>query len=189
MTACTRILLVVLLFGAPLTVVAQQPLPATVEPGARLRVTVAPEQARLAGRFVRLRGDSLELQLGTALVPDTQVVALQRVTRIEVSLGRRHPVVKSAVTGGAIGLVAGVIFGALVPEDRTLGNGGFYYWTRGATVALWGSIGAGSGILAGLAVGLLSPERWAPAGVPSARPGAAGAATVPRPGWQIPLGW
>ena len=188
MATRAQVLLGVLLCGAPLSVLAQESLSSTVEPGARLRLTLAPSHAQLVGRFVRLRGDSIELQIGTALVPDTQLVAAQRVTRIEVSVGRRHPVGKSAVLGGVIGLLAGGLFGALVPSNPTLGDGGFYYWTRGGTVALWGSIGAGSGIVAGLAAGLLSPERWAPAGIPAARSGAAGVTTGSLLGWRIPLG-
>jgi hypothetical protein len=137
MAARAQVLLVVLLVGSPLPALAQQSLSSTVEPGARLRLTLAPGHARLVGRLVRLRGDSIELQVGTALVPDTQLIAAQRVTRIEVSVGRHHPVGKSAVLGGAIGLLAGGLLGALVPSNPTLGNGGFYYWTRGGTVALW----------------------------------------------------
>jgi len=176
--------LAALLLAAQGPALAQQSLSGTIEPGARLRVTRALGQSRLVGRYVRLRGDSLELVVGSALVPDTQAISMERVTRIEVSQGRRYPVFKTALVGGLLGLLAGGLFGALAPEDPTLGHGGFYYWTSYGTVALWGSIGAGSGVLAGLAVSVLGPERWAPAGIPAARRGAQAASLL---GWRIPL--
>jgi hypothetical protein len=173
-----------LLALGPGPVLAQQSR--TVEPGARLRLTLAPGQALLVGTYVRRVGDSLEMRFRAAHGAATQIVAIERITRIEVAQGRRHHLGKSALVGGAMGGAAGALFGLLVP-DTPIDAGGFYYWTRGGTVALWSSIGAGSGLLAGVAVSLLGPERWAPGTIAGARPIVTAAATSIRLGWRIPL--
>jgi len=115
----------------------------------------------------------------------TQLVSLERITKIEVARGRRRSVGETASLGGFAGCAVGAVIGLLVPE-KSIDAGGFYFWTRGATVALWSAVGAGSGVLVGLAVSL--PERWAPGAIARASPGGIAAATRLRLEWRVPLG-
>ena len=156
------------ILSCPWLAAAQQPT--RVEPGARIRVTLDPAETRLVGTYVRRLGDSLEMQFQGTGSMTTRIVALERITRLEVAYPYPHPAARSALLGGAIGGAAGVLAG-LTGE------------MSGESVGLYGAFGAGTGALVGF-VGHGPVVGGVVGGVAGAGFGAAAPASC-----CVPAGW
>jgi hypothetical protein len=135
---------------------------ATIKPGDRVRLKVV-GMPSLAGKYERFTGDSVAIRLGRNYNFITMTVPIDQIIRIEVPQKSRFTPFEKILIGTLIGASAGALFGLIVPDSPTLDHGGFYYWTRGGTVMLWGAIGAGGGLIVGIGVAAASSERWIPA--------------------------
>ena len=134
----------------------------TVKPGDRVRLNIV-GMPSLVGKYDRFTGDSVAIRLGRDYKFITMIVPKDQIIKIDVSQKYRFTPFEKILIGTLIGATAGALFGLIVPDSPTLDNGGFYYWTRGGTVMLWGAIGAGSGLIVGIGVAAVSHERWIPA--------------------------
>lgn len=142
------------------TTITQQP--AIIKPGDRIRLTIA-ETPSLVGKYERFMWDSVAIRLGRNHNFITMTVPMNKVISIEVPKKYRFTPFKKILLGTLIGASAGVLFGLVVPESPTLDNGGFYFWTRGGTMMLWGTIGAGGGLIGGVGVVVANSQQWTPA--------------------------
>ncbi len=137
------------------------PLPAQVATGDRVRLTLDGQGPRRTGRVVRVRGDSLWLELPAArgTRPDTTfAIPLTGIVRMERSTGRRRHVARNAGIGALVGVGAGAVGAATVTEDDL----GWFVSSRSEF---------------GLAVGLV-------VGVPATAIGAL-TGIVPTEGWDV----
>lgn len=179
---------------APVIVaVAQEPV--TVQPGSRIRLTVAGSSEPVVGTFLRREGDSLEVRPEKA---GTRTIALEQLQRLEVSAGKRHPIGTSLLIGTGIGAGVGAVTGfAIGPCDKStedvIGTAiecGMLLQgdTRGETAAVWAVLGAMSGAVTGLVVGAAGHEKWVSGSLPGWRPIVAASARGMRLGFSIALG-
>lgn len=131
------------------TTAQQPPIPL----GTRVRITTP--AARTAGRLVRLRTDTVAIDRDGS----TLVVPAVRITRFDVSRGRRSRTGRGALLGALIGTAAGIAAGAILCSgDRCESSGGDF---AGVGILALG----GGGLLAGLGIGavagaLVTNERW-----------------------------
>jgi len=130
---------------------------ATLDPGARVRVTSThAEGAKLIGTVLSDDRDSLRLSLAEWADP----VALPRtsITKLEISQGQHSNVVRGAWIGGAIGAAIGVAVGLLLGSDLPGTPSGYSAGTKAAIGGVFlGVIGLGIG--AGIGARTHS-ERW-----------------------------
>lgn len=147
------------ILSCPWLATAQQP--ATVEPGAKIRVTLDPAETRVVGTYVRRLGDSLEMEFQGTGSMKTRIVALDRITRLEVAYPYPQPAGRSALLGGAIGGAAGVLAG--LTDEMSGESVGFYSAFGAGTGALVGFVGHGPvvggavGAVAGAGFGAAAP--------------------------------
>jgi hypothetical protein len=116
---------------------------------------------------------------------------VQSLKRIEVSLGRRHPVGKSLILGTGIGAGAGVLLGLVSPLCEPSGelfDCLLSPTTRSQAVEFYAVTMGLGGLLTGVIVGAIGHEAWAPASMSDWRPTlTTGRATI-RLGVAIPFG-
>lgn len=134
-----------------------------VKPGDRIRASVAREKT-LIGKYDYNKGDSIVIRLDNFHNFETRIVPVDQIIKVEVLKKTHSAPGKKIILCTLIGASAGALFGLLVPQSPTLDHGGFYFWTRSGTAALWSVVGAGSGLIVGIGVAIASPsERWVPA--------------------------
>jgi hypothetical protein len=90
---------------------AQQSAPVAIGERVRLTTSGADGRSRHVGRVVGVGDDSVTLQLRDA--SETRALALSRVTRVEVSAGRRTHVRRGMLYGTVAGAGAGALVGAI----------------------------------------------------------------------------
>jgi hypothetical protein len=137
-----RKLLVLVAMAATTSALAGQELPT----GRRVRLTLA-DSSTYAGRLDSAYGARVWLATGNA-VP--RAVELGKVSRIEVSRGKKPKWLLGAALGASAGFLTGLVLEPknLDPEDEG--------WKT-----LYRAIGAGAGLLIGTGLSLvLAPERW-----------------------------
>ena len=138
---------------------SQEP-PAFV-PGSRIRIAElgAGRSGLRSGTVVTAGADTVVLRLDRG--GDSVPFALARISRIEVSRGRKGHIAAGIGLGLLGGAGTGALLGALAAPKTSKGNG--------IHVALGAGIGAGAGMLVGAGIGafLWRTERWT--AVPSNR--------------------
>ena len=142
-----------------------QALPAQVEAGSRVRVTVAPPSpGRRIGRLVSLDSDSLRYSRWNT----TSVTALPlaSVARLEQSTERHSNTGRGAMIGGLIGGGFGLFLGIAASTD----NSGWLDVGVGEIAAITAIVGAGGAGVGALIGSLSKRDRWEP--VPLTPPGA-----------------
>ena len=139
------------------TIAAQTP--GQLQVGARVRL-VSLDGKRTTGRLGSLTTDSI------ALLPSGNAVALQRLSQLQVSGGKRRG--RSALIGGAIGLAVGAVGGAIAGaaiyrnEQKECDNVVCILVVNPHIGAAAGAYGGGAlGLVSGAIVGaLVGRERW-----------------------------
>ncbi|NIM51536.1 MAG: hypothetical protein GTN62_12050 [Gemmatimonadales bacterium] len=145
-----RICLPAVLLVLPFATTAARAQAPTLEPGARVRVTVPHlGLTRHAATFETLRGDTL------VVVADSVIYCtLASVTRLDAHQGRRGHPAQGALIGLAVGAVAGGVTGAV-------GCGTSWWCTTQKGVSLGAVIGGLTGALLGTGIGaLIKTDRW-----------------------------
>ena len=160
----------------PLGAVSSQAAPPAR--GDRVRITTVPnaldkrasarhssEAYFPAARVLRVGSDSLYLLVAPA---DTLAVALDGVTRLEVSAGRRSYAKRGAGIGALVGVASGVVAGYASGDDR-----GWCCFSAGEKAFAYG-VGLGlSGLIIGSVIGAFTvSDRWTsiPLGAVAATP-------------------
>jgi hypothetical protein len=151
--------------------VAQEPVPVAV--GTRVRLTFASSNQRVRGTVLSLDGDSIGVQAASPGTGTASRFALQGVKRMEVSVGRHHPVGKSILLGTGIGAATGVLIGLVVPLCEP--SGGWFDCfleptTRSEAVETGAVLSGFGGLVIGAIVGAIGHEKWAPGTLPGWRP-------------------
>ena len=179
-----------LAFVAAAVLAAALPAPSAAQevlaPGTRVRVTVPDQKHPLVGAFVSRTADSLMLEIparswnGVGRRP-VELVSLPvpRITRLEVSRGRRSHPGRGAGIGALVGAAAGLALGLAASAD----NSGWFEIGPGEVASatlVMGGIGAGVGAIVG---GLSHSERWEATTLPNLPP----APEVPTTAGTIPL--
>jgi hypothetical protein len=154
-------LLLAMLQG-PAPVPAAQPPLAQADSGSRIRITVSePSKFRRVGRLVSWDADSLRFT--SADTSGQEAVAIESLSRLERSLGRRSNAGRGAMIGALVGSGAGLILGIAASADE-----GSWFEVGPEEIALvtafMGATGAGLGALAGAAT---KRERWEPVTLPA----------------------
>ena len=131
------------------TLVSAQAAP-RIEPGTRIRVTVANPYRREVGLYRAITDTTL--QLGAGATPVT--IPLARIERIEQSAGRRRSL-PGGIAGFVVGAAAGGAVGCLANSD----DYGAFCGGQSDTKVI---VGAALGGIAGAALGavLFGGERW-----------------------------
>ena len=138
----------------------------TVISGTRIRLALKPGGEKLVGNYVGRSQDFVIVRLDRG---DTvsQVIALDRLDRIEIDQGRSHPIGARALVGAGIGAVAGGVLGLLVkPPCQGDVEWCFAPATTGQMVASGVVVGAVVGSMAGVVVGAIGHQRWLPVELP-----------------------
>jgi len=142
--------------AGPVPVRAQAVTRRALQVGSRVRVTSSDQGLKRAvGAVERLTPDSVAIRFGGGTLHD---VALDGDATLELSVGRRHPVLKR--TG--VGLLAGAGIGALLgfaSGDDTCPSGGWCILQYSAgEKAMMGAVAFGAfGGVAGLLLGAIAP--------------------------------
>lgn len=149
---------------------SQDPRPVAV--GSRIKVRLVSPRSTVQGTVTALEADSIALRVACEKAAPSVRLALENVRRIEVSVGRRHPVGKSILLGIGIGGVGGALIGAVAPlcEPKAFLDCLFEPTTRGESVAMNALIMGTGGLVVGAVVGLVGHEAWAPGRVAGWRP-------------------
>jgi hypothetical protein len=141
----------------PQVLLGQTSASARLNPGARVRVTLAQEKPRTAV-IVGQRADTLLVRWLD--VADTAAVPLARMSGLEVSTGHHRSVLKSAGMGALIGATAGALVG-IVTFSPCEGWGCLTQPGDRSESALWGGVGGATvGLLTGSLLGLRTHENW-----------------------------
>jgi hypothetical protein len=132
--------------------------------GTRVRLAVAGRDAEY-GRLVALTPDSVRIADSTGA---ERSYARGELSRLDLSIGRRHRVGRAIVRGALVGTGIGLVLGAIASGE----NSGYGSPCEGAgCVALGGAGGAMWGVMIGALVGGLSgSEAWQPLGGTPVRP-------------------
>ena len=135
--------------------------------GTRVRLAWREQGRTLEGEFRALRGDTLVVY---DPVLARQVVApVGQLRSLEVLRSRRTASTSGSRVGALIGAVAGAAVGAASYQP-----GGFVDYGQGASIFGGAAVGAGAGLLVGLAVGsTMVTERWDPVPLSSVHVGVA----------------
>jgi len=141
----SSILTVAALTFVPLGAAAAQ----AVQPksGDRIRITATPYSLKnRIARVLNVRSDTLLLQVGWT---DTLAVALDRVTRLEVSTASRRFARRGAVIGSLIGVATGAISGYASGDDDNPTGWNFFARTASEKARLGGTILGVTGLVIG----------------------------------------
>ena len=153
--------LLVLALAHPAALVGQAaPKASTLAPGARVRITNAESERRIATVVAR-QGDTLLVRWPEFTTP--VAVPLADISRLEVSTGRHRRVLKGLLLGTAAGGVTGLLIGAVSyePCETTEFLGCFLEpESRAASAAFGGAVGGALGLVVGSLAGLARHERW-----------------------------
>jgi hypothetical protein len=150
--------------------------------GARVRVTApSHDLERETTTIMDVRGDSIVIGDRHA----SRAIALTDVTALEVSTGKRRHVLRDAGLGSGIGIVAGLVVGAVTyKECVSTGFGGCWMAPESRTESAgYGAVLFGAaGLVTGAIVGLFDrTDQWASAALPvqaAIRPTGAGGINV-----------
>ncbi len=142
--------------------------PSSIVPGSRIRITQleAGKSRRRSGTVVTAAADTVVLR------PDglgaTATVSLARISRLEVSRGRKRHIAVGVGVGFLAGVGTGALVGALACKDHGCLDGSD---EMGAlVVALGAGIGGVVGMLVGGGIGAHRTDMWE---------------TVPSSGWHV----
>jgi hypothetical protein len=132
--------------------------------GARVRLAIAGGDAEY-GRLVALTPDSVRIADSAGV---ERSYARGELTRLELSLGRRHRVGRAIGRGALVGTGLGLLFGLIASGE----NSGYGSPCDGAScIPLGAAGGAMWGVMIGAIVGGLSgSEAWQPLGGAALRP-------------------
>jgi hypothetical protein len=137
-----------------------QAAPATLVPGARVRVHQGSES--LTGSLVSL--DSAALVIATDK-PETVTAPRASITAVEVSTGTKSRAGKGALIGLGVGAAAGIIVGLAASSSD---NGDFLDYGAGTWAAGVGLAGAAIGTGLGALIGSgQHSDKWQPAVLPT----------------------
>jgi len=152
-----------------------------VAPGARVRVSVAGQRDKLAGRLREQSTDSLVIADSETGV--LRAVGVDQVTKLEIWGG--HSVAKAWVVGTGVGALAGILVGATV--DPPCAGGGWCIGPQdqGDMVVAGVVGGAVVGGVIGLVVGAIRGHEWVPLDLAVIR--SQGTGTGARLSWRIAL--
>ncbi len=152
---------------APAVSTAQAParptLVATPAVGSLVRVTLPPDSTgksqRVEGTLLASSLDSLHVAWRTG---DASTLSIADVPRLEVSLGRHRPVLRSIGMGTVIGAGSLALLTAMSHDDSCPSSGcGWFYVSRGEAATFAGILGAVGGAVVGGIVGAVrTTERW-----------------------------
>ena len=158
---------ILLAAGPSLTVGAQSPSRAGIGPGMRVRVTTpgVAGRDRYAGRVLGVGADSLTLHRDGAPAPSA--IPFARITKLEVSRGRRPNGWRGAGLGMIGGAAAGAVTG-LITHKAGRGRCSFlggcspdYREEKGIRPGGGAVLGATVGLIAGTIAGrIIRTERW-----------------------------
>ena len=156
MSRLTAALLFVFL-ARPDALVGQSVAPAaSLQPGARVRITQVGESPRVA---ILVAKNSEELIVQGPKFETDEAVPLAQITRLEVSTGRHRNLLKGMGLGLGIGGTAGLLLGAVGYQECTgmciLGPS-----DRGESAAFGGILLGTLGLVVGTLVGLPSHDTW-----------------------------
>jgi hypothetical protein len=153
--------LLVLALAHPATLVSQEaPTAATLASGARVRITNAGSEPRIATVVAR-QGDTLLVRWPE--FASAVAVPLAEISRLEVSTGRHRRVLKGMALGTAAGGVTGALLGAASyePCESTEFMGCFLSpESRMQSAAFGGVVGGALGLVVGSLAGLARHENW-----------------------------
>ena len=132
-----------------------QPL-LNVDPGSRVRLKIDKNSSWLVGVYQGRRADSLHIVLSGESQP--KLFKLAHISEAEVSRGQFRHVRKGALTGAAIGAGVGFLGVLISSSDNYFETAGEYL----RIVAIFTGVGAATGALSGVVVGIVSGESWTP---------------------------
>jgi hypothetical protein len=144
----------------PTALAAQAAPAAALAPGARVRITTAGSEPRIATVVAR-QGDTLRVRW-PELASDV-AVPLSGISRLEVSTGRHRRVLKGLFLGTAIGGATGALVGAATyePCESTEFLGCFLEpENRMQSATFGGAVGGVLGLVVGSLAGLVRHESW-----------------------------
>lgn len=155
--------LLLLPIACAVAVAQEDPVP----PGSRIRVT-SPMlgDARRIGTVVTFHTDTLVFQ--PAGSRDSVAIPASALTRLEVSAGRRRPILKGMGIGFLVGAATGVILGFASGDSEN----GWWDWTAEQKAGIGGAVLGSVGAVAGGVIGATRvTERWARISLGSAETG------------------
>lgn len=133
--------------------------PATIEPGARVRVT-APDLGlqRSVGTCLAVSNDSIRLQGGAGILD----IPLASMTALDVSRGRKSNALRGLLIGSIVGAPIGAVLGGVGSHRETpTSEAPWCYEGTAACVASHALVVGAVGGLVGLGIGALSKtDRW-----------------------------
>ena len=135
--------------------------PPAIGPGSRIRIIAELEAGRSgirSGTVVTLGADTVVLRLDRG--GDSVPFALARISRIELSRGRKGHIAAGVGLGFLAGAGTGALIGALAAPKGTEEGSAIH-------AALGAGVGAGIGMLVGAGFGAIKTEQWEV--VPSSR--------------------
>lgn len=135
-------------------------------PPARLRMATAElGRSPAIGTLLAVRGDTMIVRLEDS--SDTTALALSNLTRLELSAGRRRPIVR----GMGIGLLAGAAIGAIAGASSGDDRSGFLAFSAEEKAAIGAVFFGGVGAVTGGIIGATRTiERWERVALATARP-------------------
>ena len=148
-------------------VASAAPSSAQVATGDRVRLTLDDQGPRRVGHVVRLRGDTIWLELPAArgTRPDTTfAIPLTGILRMERSTGRRRHVARNAGIGALVGVGAGAVGAATVDED----DRGWAFSGRSEFGLAVGLVVGVPATAIGALTGIVPTEGWEPVSSPNA---------------------
>ena len=152
--------LFVLALAHPAALAAQAAPAAALAPGARVRITSAGSEPRIA-TLVAHQGDTLRVRWPQ--FANDVAVPLSGISRLEVSTGRHRRVLKGMLLGTAVGGVTGVVVGAATyePCESTEWLGCLLApQSQTESAGIGGAVGGVLGLVVGSLAGLARHESW-----------------------------
>lgn len=147
--------LLLVLFARSEPLIGQGTTPAALAPGARVRITQAGQQPRVATVVAHTR-DTLLVRWPD--LTNTVAVPVAEISRLDVSTGRHRNLVKGMVLGTVGGAAVGALVGALAYQPCT-GNC-LDLFDREGSALLGGALLGTLGFVVGTLAGLPSHDTW-----------------------------